>query len=292
MRHLRAPRLQELHISIMGLTARCASGLAEWISKRRSWHTGSGGARSLHTLKCNGNNLGVNGVYEVIYAIQAGNRSLVKVELYANQIAHTEIPNHNSPFQQTTQLPSSETQLSWKDAERDLRVVLLQNAHLKRQIEKEALSLLRYSRALIFRSRAPLLSAEQHTSSHLASESFPFHFLPMELRLQIFAVLAPSLSSAQRARIYEYAADASTLPPLLSLPQRGIGHGCIADPSQFLGASVGFALHNSGGCAEGKCMGAGNSLMCRREAERAKFLAAVGCCAYEPECDRNTAEGS
>ncbi|OJA21588.1 hypothetical protein AZE42_04113 [Rhizopogon vesiculosus] len=180
--------------------------------------------------------------------------------------------------------------MSWKDPGRTLRGVRLQNAHLKRQIEKEALNLLKYSRTLIFRSRASHLSADQQTSSHVAGGSFSFHSLPMELRLQILAALAPSLPGAQRVRIYEYAADSSTLPPLLPLLQRGMGHGCVADPSQPLGASVGFALHNSGGCAEGKCMGTGNSLVCRREAERAKFLAAVGCRAYEPECDRNPAE--
>ena len=127
-------------------------------------------------------------------------------------------------------------------------------------------------------------------SSHVAGGSFSFHSLPMELRLQILAALAPSLSGAQRVRIYEYAADSSTLPPLLQPLQRGMGHGCVADPSQPLGASVGFALHNPGGCAEGKCMGTGNSLVCRREAEHAKFLAAVGCRPYEPECDRKPAE--
>ncbi|OAX42638.1 hypothetical protein K503DRAFT_327579 [Rhizopogon vinicolor AM-OR11-026] len=99
-RHLRTSHLQELHINTMGLTAGSASGLAEWISSRRSGH--SDGVHSLHTLKCNGNSLGMNGVWKVIHAIQMGNRSLVKVELYANQTAGTEIPNRDTPFQQTS----------------------------------------------------------------------------------------------------------------------------------------------------------------------------------------------
>ncbi|KAG2136665.1 hypothetical protein DEU56DRAFT_805257 [Suillus clintonianus] len=276
-RHLRAPRLRELHINAMGLTARCASGLAEWIS---SGH--NGGACSLHTLKCSGNNLGIKGVCEVIHAIEMGNWSLMNVEVYANQITCTEIPNDNSSIQQAGRLSSSETEVSWKDAERSLhRVLHRRNAYWKRQVEMEALNLLKYSRALIFQSKASLPSVDQQPSSNLTSESFPFHNLPVELRLQILAILAPSLSCAQRTRIYDYAADPSTLPPLLPRLRRDIG-GCVADPSRALGASVGFTLYSSGGCAEGKCMGAGNSLVCLLDAERTKFLEAVGCRAYEP----------
>lgn len=263
----------------MELTARSASVFAEWISDRRSGH--SGGVRSLRTLKCNGNNLGINGVWKIIHAIRTSNWSLVNVELYANHIPGPGIPNHNSPFQQTAHLP--ETEESWRDAERALRSVLQRNSHLKRQTEKEALNLLKYSRILIFRSRASLLPADKQTSSHSASKSFPFHSLPMELQLQILAVLAPSLSGAQRSRIYEYAADSLTLPPLLPFLRRDISNVCVVDPSQPLGVNVGFALRTSGGCAVGECLGTSNSLVCRREAERATFVAAVGCCTYEPE---------
>lgn len=280
-RHLKAPRLRELHINAMGLTARCASGLAEWISLGHN-----GGAYSLHTLKCSGNNLGLKGVWEVIHAIEMGNWSLMNVEVYANQLAATEILNDNSPIQQSS---SSETEVSWKDAERALhRVLHRRNAYWKRQVEMDALSLLKYSRTLILRPKASLSSADRHPMSDLVSESFPFHNLPTELRLQILAVLAPSLSCAQRTRIYDYATDPSTLPPLLPRLRRDISYGCVADPSRALGASVGFTLHSSGSCAEGKCMGTGNSLVCRREAERNRFLEAVGCCAYEPEYQCST----
>lgn len=280
LRHLRAPRLRELHVNAMGLTARCASGLAEWIS---SGHTG--GVYSLHTLKCSGNSLGIKGVWEVIRAIEMGNWSLMNVEVYANQLAGTEIPNDNSHIQQSEHLLSSEAEVSWKDAERALhRVLHRRNAYWKRQVETEALSLLKYSRTLILRSKASLSSTNKHPTSDLASESFPFYDLPMELRLHILAVLAPSLSCAQRTRIYDYAANPSTLPLLLPRLRRDNGHACLADPSRALGASIGFTLHTSGGCAEGKCMGTGNSLVCRREAERTKFLEVVGCRAYEPEC--------
>ncbi|KAH9916966.1 uncharacterized protein BXZ73DRAFT_80934 [Epithele typhae] len=35
------------------------------------------------------------------------------------------------------------------------------------------------------------------------------------------------------------------------------------------------------GCASGRCMGAGNSVLCRREGERTAWLAQVGCTAFE-----------
>ena len=74
--------------------------------------------------------------------------------------------------------------------------------------------------------------------------AFPWLSLPMELKLQILTLLAPSLSSAQLARVFNYAADPKTLPPLLpvlvSSCNHGSGHvlgsgwglrgGCIADP--------------------------------------------------------------
>ena len=36
-------------------------------------------------------------------------------------------------------------------------------------------------------------------------------------------------------------------------------------------------------CASGKCMGAGNSVLCRREAERSGWLTEVRCMAFELE---------
>lgn len=178
-----------------------------------------------------------------------------------------------------------------KDAERALRGVLMRNNYWKRQTEKEALALLRYSRPLLMRRKSsPItVSPSRQTSPPLrtATSLFPFYALPNELKLCILGLLAPSLSSAQRMRIYNYASDSSTLPSLLPPLRRDPGKGCLADPSSLLGASVGFQVMSPNGsgqrCADGKCMGAGNSLVCRREEERNRFLEAMGCCAYEPE---------
>lgn len=180
-----------------------------------------------------------------------------------------------------------------KDAERALHRVLMRNSYWKRQTEKEALILLRYSRPLLMRRKSSPIPASpsRPTSPPLrtATSLFPFYALPIELKLYILGLLAPSLSPAQRMRIYNYASDPSTLPCLLPPLRRDPGKGCLADPSSLLGSSIGFQVMspNGGGqrCVDGKCMGAGNSLLCRREEERNRFFEAMGCCAYEPERD-------
>lgn len=173
-----------------------------------------------------------------------------------------------------------------KDAERALHRVLMRNSYWKRQTEREALILFRYSRPLLMhRNSSPTrpITPPLRTATSL----FPFYALPNELKLYILGLLAPSLSSAQRMRIYHYASDPSTLPSLLPPLRRDPGKGCLADPSSLMGSSVGFQVMSqiSSGqrCADGKCMGAGNSLLCRREEERNRFFEAMGCCAYEPE---------
>ena len=183
-----------------------------------------------------------------------------------------------------------ETVDAMKDAERALHRVLMRNGYWKRQTEKEALILLRYSRPLLMRLKSSPMAASSSRSTspplRTVTSLFPFYALPNELKVYILGLLAPSLSPAQRMRIYNYASDPSTLPCLLPSLRRDPGKGCLADPSS-LGSSVGFQVigPNGGGqrCADGKCMGAGNSLLCRREEERNKFFEAMGCCAYEPE---------
>lgn len=130
-----------------------------------------------------------------------------------------------------------------------------------------------------------------------------FSKLPTELQLHILSFLAPTLSNAQRIRIATYASSPATLPALL--PCLSGGGGCIPDPAspQFglgrpasstyspLGIGIGGGVRLRkrdgtsavGGCANGKCMGAGNSVLCRREAERSQWLASVRCNAFELE---------
>ena len=148
--------------------------------------------------------------------------------------------------------------------------------------------------------------------------TFSFTHLPTELQLHILSFVAPILSSAQRMRIFTYASSPSTLPTLL--PCLSGGSGCIPDPAspQFglgggpssssaaisgtgplgIGMGGGVVLRKrtrtgavTSGCASGKCMGAGNSVLCRREAERSSWLMEVRCTAFEleePETALNT----
>ncbi|KIJ61554.1 hypothetical protein HYDPIDRAFT_96223 [Hydnomerulius pinastri MD-312] len=293
---LHSRHLQELHINAIGLTPRSAAVIGAWISGRSLRN--SGGMCYLQTFKCSGNSLGVKGVWEVIRAIERGNWGLTKVEMYANQLAGLPFaPDTGDPapaLQPLEAEPPSipETEEAWKDAERGLHRILMRNGYWKRQTEKEALILLKYSRPLLMHPKSTSIasSPSQPQSPLLPSATtlFPFYALPNELKLHILTLLAPSLASAQRARIYHYASDPATLPPLVPSLRRDPGKGCLADPSSLLGASIGFQVTSPGGysgqrCADGKCMGAGNSLLCRREEERVKFLEAVGCCAYEPE---------
>lgn len=275
---LHSRSLRELHINDIGLTPRSVSVIATWISC--SAKDGQG-ACYLQTFKCSGNSLSVRGVWEVVRAIEMGNWALSKVELYANQLAGPRW----SASANASLCSERETEVG---CARELRKVVMRNDYWKRRTEKEALNLLRYARPLLMRSN-PLTTLDPfHRNSPDPSlkldTNSPFFALPNELKMQILALFAPSLSSAQRVRIYNYASDPATLPSLTPTLRRETIRGCLVDPSVF-SATVGPGVLVSG-CPEGKCMGANSSLVCRREEERYKFLEAVGCCSYEPELDR------
>ncbi|KAH0826608.1 hypothetical protein J3R83DRAFT_4972 [Lanmaoa asiatica] len=227
---LRSRHLHELHINTIGLTARSAPVIGGWISGNPQRN--SDGACYLQTFKSSGNSLGVNGFWEIVKAIERGNWGITRVEMYANQL----VP---SPT-----LPDTETEVAMKDAERALHRVLMRNSYWKRQTEKEALILLRYSRPLLMRRKSsPITVSLTRPASppvRTATSLFPFYALPNELKLCILGLLAPSLSSAQRMRICNYASDPSSLPCLLPPLRRDPGKGCLADPSSLLGSSVGF----------------------------------------------------
>ncbi|KAI6117303.1 hypothetical protein EDD16DRAFT_1693065 [Pisolithus croceorrhizus] len=288
---LRSRSLQELHINIIGLTPRSAPAIATWITGGRTGR--SQGVCHLQTLKCSGNSLGVRGVSEVLRAIERGNWALTKVELYANRLPDTPFlsspslpPSSSGSLPPAGSLGAPDTDDDWRDFERALHRIMMRNQYWKRRVEKEALNLLKYARPLLMRSNSSLssaLSLPSHPSSSpppTPTQGFPFFALPNELKLYILSLFAPSLSPIQRAHIYNYASDPVTLPALVPTLHRGFAEQCLVDPSSF-GAIIGGSNIGSG-CSSGKCMGP-NSLVCRREEERAKFLEAVGCTAYEPE---------
>ncbi|KAF8549039.1 hypothetical protein OG21DRAFT_1515618 [Imleria badia] len=269
---LRSRYLHELHINGVGLTAQSAPVIGAWIS--RYPHRNSDGACHLQVFKSSGNSLGANGVWEIVRAIERGNWSITKVEMYANQLGG---------LLGATQTEDAD---AMRDAERALHRVLMRNSYWKRQTEREALLLLRYSRPLLMRLKSlpASVSPSGSTSPPLrtATSLFPFYALPNELKLYILGLLAPSLSPAQRMRIYNYASDPSTLPCLLPPLRRDPGKGGVAE-----GSSAGLQVSSPSGsgepCADGKCMSAGNTPLSRRDEERNKFLEVTGCCAYEPE---------
>lgn len=315
--NLESQHLQEVHLCMLGLTHRSVPHIVEYISSPRC---------RLHALKANGNRLGLRGVRSIVRAVHRRNFTLLKLEMFANSGADVGAPG-------SSETPASEDDehagsAILQDSERELQKVLMRNEHLKKETEREALALLRYSRAVLLRPRGltatpssaavpcselcacarPPTSPLSPTSSLFSSigaplalldpepsaPRFPFARLPTELQLHILSFLAPILSSAQRIRIYTYASTSTTLPSLLPcLTSRS----CIPDPTspQFgefnLGGGMTMRKRSacasgaSSGCADGKCMGAGNSVLCRREEERAKWLAAVRCNAFELDED-------
>lgn len=314
---LDCPSLHEMHLSVLGLTRASAPHIVEYISSHRC---------SLHTLKANGNRLGLRAVRAIIKAVHRRNFTLQKLELYANGLDGASGNGDGSATsgeesEDTAGLSSTEI---WKVCESELKRALMRNEHLKKATEREALALLRTARTVLLqpkRPAAPPHPASEHSQSALIlapssrstlfssigqpvsvqppppptpTPTFPFTRLPTELQLHILASLAPTLSSAQRIRIYQYASARSTLPALLPcLPSGPGGGGCIPDPSSMpfgAGAGAGTKLRRRPGalgahpCAGGRCMGAG-SVRCAREEERARWLAAVRCNAFELEED-------
>lgn len=81
---LRSRHFRELHINAVGLTVRSAPVIAAWISGDPHRH--SDAACYLQIFKSSGNSLGVNGVWEIVRAIERGNWGITKVEVYANQL--------------------------------------------------------------------------------------------------------------------------------------------------------------------------------------------------------------
>ncbi|KAI0783712.1 hypothetical protein C8Q75DRAFT_781601 [Abortiporus biennis] len=267
---LDAPFLRDLHFSETGLTYRCVASIVEYITSPRC---------QLHTLRLNANRLGKRGIKALLDAVEKGNFSLTRLDLYSNTVDNSD----------EAALEEDEGGMTSQDLQANserLKKLTFRNDRLKRETEKQAFTLLRHARPVLLPSARP--------QSRIV---LGFSQLPIEVQLHILSCLAPSLSSTQRIKIFHYASSPATLPRLLpTLPSAG----CIPDPSSFTfgpgvsspGSPFGFGpgsvakfspVTTSGGCSNGRCMGAGNSVVCRREAERMRWLGLVGCTAYEPE---------
>ncbi|KAJ7743843.1 hypothetical protein B0H16DRAFT_1889825 [Mycena metata] len=291
---LDSPHLREIHLSAIGLTSQAAPHLISYLSSPRC---------QLHTLKCNGNTLGFRAVRSIVRAIERHNFSLLTVELYSNNLAGPVSSDNTSEDDDDEESGGPASLDAWKSSEAQIMRVLLRNAHLKRETERDALQLLRYARPLLLSSsgRATSSSSQSRCSDYSCGEAppavapppdgasastsqgFSFHALPTELQLYIMSFLAPTLSPAQRIRIYTFASSHATLPRaglcLPGFPGRAASSHCVLDP-----ASMPFGV-SGGGCAGGKCAGSLNSVVCHKEQQRGEWLAVVGCSAYDPHRD-------
>ncbi|KAL0575141.1 hypothetical protein V5O48_006818 [Marasmius crinis-equi] len=236
---LDCPSLGELHLSATGATFYSVPFITDFLTSSRC---------RLHTLRLNGNHLGYRGVRKIVGTVEAGNFTLLSLELHANQLAGTQGSDVTSG-DDDDEVVGAET---WRDGEALLKRVLTRNLHLKREVEREALELLVYSRATLLRSgkgsqmaptRQPcsesctcIPGVEHSSSDHVPDQSskntFPFTALPTELQLHVLTLLTPTLSPMQRFSIFTHASSPTTLPPLLPcLPSTSSETKlCIPDP--------------------------------------------------------------
>ena len=244
----------------------------------------------------------MRGARAIVRAIHHHNFTLGKLELYANGLADADADESGETSASDDESTGSGRAL-WQDSEKELARVLQRNRLLREVTEREALNLLRYARAVLLKPRNPTALAASRALVPLVTvsgESFPvlpfrFTSLPVELQLHILSFLAPTLSTAQRIRIYAYASSAETLPPLLpTLASRGN----LPDPSTlpFGGVPMGMGMllrkrkgfaSNDGVVTGSKYTAPGGG---RKTEERARWLTMMRCDAFELEEDGSFSE--
>ncbi|KAF8907057.1 hypothetical protein CPB84DRAFT_1769387, partial [Gymnopilus junonius] len=204
------PGLRRLLLAFTGMDNTDAIALAGFI--------GSGIENcKLEELNASANNMGYKGLQTIVNAVRHC-WTLEKVEMFSNglpgdTVAAEEIQkdtedvrkldenNTTSNFESANMTLGSGTGYSVLD--RKLKYFLNRNIILRRQVASQAFDLLKYSRLML------------PNNIRLSS----FSLLPMEIQLSILTHLAPLLSSKQRIRVFEYAADKTSLPSVkLSLP--------------------------------------------------------------------------
>ncbi|KNZ80094.1 hypothetical protein J132_07382 [Termitomyces sp. J132] len=255
--------LRDLNLTATGLTKASVPFIADYLSSDRCY---------LSAFSGNLNLLGIIGLQTIYNALHSSaNHRLTTLSIFAN---HTGI---NTEIDETTRFKTQEIQSL-------LKRLVIRNKCLNEKTQVEALELLRYSRPLLLHQTNP---------PSTSSSSSPFLKLPTEIIQHILSLFAPNLSEVQRIRVFQYASSASTLPQLLpclpSSGSSGTDHTfCVPDPSNIgfgdtgnIWKIGGGGVGVGGGCASGKCLGASNSLVCHREQDRAAWLYAVGCDAYE-----------
>jgi hypothetical protein len=258
------PSLQHLHLSFTGLTKVDAGFLASYIDHADR-------DCKLVDLRANANDMGYWGVRKVVNALRRC-WTIEKVELFANgrdvsddhdeddkdtddEMRHS-VPSYIPPQGAITSMAAG-SGTGWEDLDENLKNTLARNIYLKRRVIKQALKLLRYCRPLLWQnstphpdistveplyskdlecSPRPQPTTQDDPSSRNLHTTISFMDLPTEIQLSVLSHLAPSLSTSQKLRIFEYASDKTTLPTLRlclpssqSLPPRRQSNG-IPDP--------------------------------------------------------------
>lgn len=206
--------MSELVISLVGLTSASAPALTAYCSSPR--------ARALESFQCNGNALGTRVMDSLSEALCKSNFTLLKLSLYENV--------------------NGKEMVRRKLCRDKLEQLVLRNELLRRKVHEEAFALLSYARVLLFKSTQRTNSRLRHSASqlplkltrvpvllsyarvlflklihrtkslsrHSAGPVSPFLALPTELQQHILTFLAPTLSAAQHARVFNYATNPST----------------------------------------------------------------------------------
>jgi len=248
---LESPHLRELYISGLDITPRSCPHIVAYLSSPNRCR--------LRSFNCNCNSLGFRGVRSIIDAIKRHNHTIPTVELHANQQPDDDEDTHG--WSQYS---------SWKAYEALLSRVLTRNKLLKLETERQALRLLRYARPLLLHSAllSPAVSSLSTPAPYIPG-SPPFLTLPSEIKQYILSFLGPTLSIAQRIRIFNYASTPSTLPPLLPclFPDSAKG----AD-GQFVAGTY-LPTHSTG--------------IWQKEQASARWLRDIGCDGYALEEDED-----
>ena len=241
---LDSPHLENLHLSKTGLTRTAVPHLIEYLSLPRSRH--------LATLKLSGNDLSSRGAARIVRSMKLANFNLTNVEMYGIRTLQGVREDSGEGSSGDGSVPLHGGTVRFGEA---MKWVLSRNELLQRNAHKAALQLLRYSRALLLKPR-------QTNGDDTRIPPFHIQSLPTELQLQILSLTVDGLSTNQRIRIFRFASDLATLPPLLpDLRRRGSeempGLGLLEKSSAPVTLSP-------------------------RDANRSQWLQTVGCDIYEP----------
>ena len=239
--HLRTPHLHELHLSAMALTPSSVPLLAEFLTTdmtESSLNHVPGPCTGLPTtitrvrdLRLNGNALTLPCVRRIVTVLEQTNFSLLHLELFGN---HLNFNMTNPPASPVTPESSSsngsptggekaeEPLLNWQAYNRALIQVFARNRMLTSSTKSAAINLLTPARCLLLppspaRRNEKEFEGLRRDNNHTRS-TFPWRLLPVELQLYILSLISPNLSPQQHIKIWNYASDRSTLPPLYSLP--------------------------------------------------------------------------